>query len=213
MFAAGDGEALQPSEIDITHKNVEAIRRQLWCANEEQQKTWVLPCAKDGRQNEDRARKVIKEVENGCAICEKRRKVPARPPTGGLVARRPNDIATMDAVELVAPGGQEKVWAIHMLDVATKFSKVFPGEEHVAGKKVVGALMGRSALFGGQPKRLVTGQGPEFMNRAAADYAMNKGVAHLVTPAYTPASNGLIERHNALVTDISYKLFGAVQLE
>ena len=49
---------------------------------------------------------------------------------------------TADAVELVAPGGPEKVWAIHMLDVATKFSKVFPAEEHVTGKKVVGGIDG-----------------------------------------------------------------------
>ena len=76
-----------------------------------------------------------------------------------------------------------------------------------------GALMEWSALFDGQPNQLLTDQGPEFINRAVVDYTISKGLVHLVTPACTPASNGLIERHNGLVKDIFYKLFDAVRLE
>ena len=101
------------------------------------------------------------------------------------------------------------------MDVATKFSKVFPGGsgEHVTGKAVVSALCEWSSLFGAHPKRLVTDQGSEFINRTVVDFGVSKGIAHLVTPAYTPASNGLIERHNGLLKDIFYKLFESVQLE
>ena len=45
------------------------------------------------------------------------------------------------------------------------------------------------------------------------DFSVSKGIAHLVTPAYTPASNRLVERRNGLLKDIFYKLFESVQLE
>ena len=78
-FAAGDGEELWSSEIDTICKNVEKIHRQLRNADEEQTKKWALPRFGEGKRSAGRARKVITDVVNGRAICEKRRRVPERP--------------------------------------------------------------------------------------------------------------------------------------
>ena len=85
---------------------------------------WALPrCGGE----EDKARKVIKEVVSTCKIREKRKKVPARSRSDGLMANGPNDVITMDAAELAAPGGPDKIWVARVLDVATKLPKVSPG--------------------------------------------------------------------------------------
>ena len=208
-YVAGEGP-LQPMDVEITRKNVEKIHRQLWHANEEQMKKWVLPGV-EGKDSVNKARKIIREVVSQCAICEKHRKVPERPKVGGLIAHRPNDIVTMDVVELTAPGGPEKVWVIHVMDVATKFTKVYPKGERVRGRAVVSALMDWSQVFGAYPAKIVTDQGPEFINKLVVDFTISKGVVHMVTPAYTPASNGLIERHNGILKDIFYKLFDTMK--
>ena len=76
-FVAGQGEELQPGAIELSHRNVEKIHKQLWRAGEEQMKKWVIPCA---GQNADKARRLIKEVLGKCATCANTRK--CRPDLG-----------------------------------------------------------------------------------------------------------------------------------
>ena len=53
-----------------------------------------------------------------------------------------------------------------------------------------------SFLFGAHPKRLATDRGSEFINRTVADSGVSKRGCPLGTSACTPASNGLIDRHD-----------------
>ena len=80
----------------------------------------------------------------------------------------------------------------------------------MTGRAVANALMDWSQVSGAHPAKIATDQGQKFINGAVVDFTISKGVTHLVTPAYIPASNGLIERHGGLLEDIFYKLFGTM---
>ena len=80
---------------------------------------------------------------------------------------------------------------------------MFPGgpREHVSGKLVVSSFREWNFLFGAR--------GSEVIKPTVADFGVSKGTAPLVTPAYTPASDG----RDGFLNDIFYKLFESVQLE
>ena len=133
-----------------------------------------------------------------------------RPRTAELLEHGFTDVITMDVVELVAARGPEEVWAIHITDVATKFSAAFPGGNRATGEAAAGLLSEWITIFGGRPKRSATDQGLEFINRWVADCGPSKGITHFIASAYTLASNGLLEIRNGLLKDIFYKLSNSV---
>ena len=55
-------------------------------------------------------------------------------------------------------------------------------------------------------KTLITDNGGEYKNGEVSEFLQYHDVKHLFTPAYTPASNGIVERHNGVLKMIFFKL-------
>ena len=55
------------------------------------------------------------------------------------------------------------------------------------------------------PQCLYSDNGGEFNNSEVHDMAENFNIEVKTTPAYSPLSNGLLERHNQMLTDITYE--------
>ena len=56
------------------------------------------------------------------------------------------------------------------------------------------------------PQCLYSDNGGEFNNSEVHDMAENFNIEVKTTPAYSPWSNGLLERHNQMLTDLLMKV-------
>ncbi len=56
---------------------------------------------------------------------------------------------------------------------------------------------------GRYPRAVRSDRGGEYVNQAWADYCLEKGIKHEPTAAYTPASNGVAERFNLTIANMS----------
>ena len=61
-------------------------------------------------------------------------------------------------------------------------------------------------------KRLVTDNGGEFVNEIVNNYFRSKGIIHVTTTAYTPQSNGLVERKNRSLLNMARCLLNHINL-
>ena len=81
---------------------------------------------------------------------------------------------------------------LHLVDVATEFPRVYRAR-FLDGRSVVSAPMDWSAIFAEAPDIIFSDQKSEFTSGAAADYCSARGIQHLFSPAYGPASSGLVD--------------------
>lgn len=94
-----------------------------------------------------------------------------------------------------------------MMDVAARWSPphTFSGRGgNVGGCDVIKALYLWEQIWGCPPKIIFSNRGREFINHRVYAYCKQSDVIPLNSPAKTPASNELIERHNGILKSIAY---------
>ena len=208
-FTVGDPDL---DFANVTREQVNKIHRQMWHADAPTLIKWVLPAVPPDAPTQARVRKMIAAAVAGCHSCGKHAKVHPRPRHGGLLARAPNEIVAMDMFDLQPADNLATYKCLHLMDVATKFSRVYVVTAK-QGRSVVHALVDWSAMFSRAPAATFSDQGPEFVNSVVTDWCQARGVRQLYSPPYTPASNGLIERHNGIFKTLFYRLFEASRAE
>lgn len=143
---------------------------------------------------------LIKQVVNNCNVCFKFKKPPAKPVVSLPMSKEFNDIVSVDLHQL-----GPKLWYLHIMDLFTKFSAACI----VKSKKsevFVAKFIRHWIAIHGAPKKLFSDNGGEFCNADVVDMAENFNIELKNTAAYSPFSNGAIERHNQTLTNILTKL-------
>ena len=140
---------------------------------------------------------VINDVSDNCEICFKYKKPKPRPKTGFPIAKRFNEtIAAMIALDLKK--WSSDTWLHHMIDYLTRFSAscVIKSKcKDVIVKKIFQIWI---YIFGSPKKFLVDHEG-EFNNHKFTSLCENVNIHICTMAAEAPWSNGLVERHNAIL--------------
>ena len=106
----------------------------------------------------------------------------------------------MDLKELV----HTKLWMLHLLDAATRYS----GACLVRTKKaevIINNVFQMWIRYFGSPAKFLSDNGGEFANERFREMNEKLGVETCKTAAESPFSNGLVERHNAVLAEAMFK--------
>uniref|UniRef100_M4AZE1 Integrase catalytic domain-containing protein n=1 Tax=Xiphophorus maculatus TaxID=8083 RepID=M4AZE1_XIPMA len=143
---------------------------------------------------------LLKKVVNQCEVCQKYCKTKPKPAVGLPLASTYNETVAVDLHEL-EPG----VWYLHIIDQFTRFSagSVLTTKR---SSEIVKRFIHDWISVHGPPQKLFSDNGGEFNNEEVRDMAENFNIEVKTTPAYSPWSNGLLERHNQTLTEILLKV-------
>lgn len=148
-----------------------------------------------GIKDKDLFKKMTKLVEE-CDVCAQHRKTPPKPSAGMPLADDYNQTVAVDLHEL-----GRNVWYLHMIDQFTRFSAAAIIKSKQSSV-IVHNFMKYWIAVHGPPKVLISDNGGEFNNDEFHDMCENFNIEVKTTAAYSPWSNGLLERHNQILSNI-----------
>ena len=138
----------------------------------------------------------LKGIRHSCDTCLKYKRSSPRPAVGFPMAKNLNETLAMDLKEITGQG--KKLWFLHIIDLATRYS----GACIVESKNkevIVSAIFKCWISVFGSPLKILVDNGGEFANDVFMDYCENFNVRIKTTAGESPWSNGTVERHNGLI--------------
>ena len=152
-----------------------------------------------GLHKDDDLRQQIKEVNKNCQICKEYTREMPRPIVGLPHAETFNETVALDLKYF------EGFIILHAIDHLTSFSSAIickSKEPIVILKNLVKCWI---SIFG-PPEKFMVENGGEFANSKIIELAESMNIRIITAAAYSPWSNGLVERHNATLGEILHKM-------
>jgi len=118
-------------------------------------------------------------------------------PLRSITATLPWDHVAMDLVGPLPISEEKYEFILVITDVFTRFSLLRPLRSKAA-KEVALCLWENFCSFG-VPKILQSDQGSEFVNEVIRNLLQSVGISHRLIAAYSPSTNGVVERINAVI--------------
>ena len=144
-------------------------------------------------------RNLIKEVTVNCDICKRQKKAPARPVVSLPRAERWNQVVAMDLHEIV----HGKLWYLHIIDQFTRYSNAIVVSRKSDASQAF--LLNWISLFG-RPAKIFSDNRGEFIGDDMYELCSAFDIKISTTPSYSPWSNGVVERHNQMLTTMAQKI-------
>ena len=140
----------------------------------------------------------INEVSKNCKICLEYKRPSPRPVVGLPLATRFNQMVAMD---LKMINGK---WVLHLIDHVSRFSAAsfIPSKNPEQIIKVICRIW--ISVFG-PPGNFLCDNGGEFNNEGFRNMCEKFNISLKTTAAESPWSNGLCERHNAVLNEVFLK--------
>lgn len=160
----------------------------------------LMPFLKGAGVTDENLYETLSDVVKECQACMKFKRTPPKPAVCLPLAQSFNDCVAMDLHEI-----KPNVWYLHIIDLFSRYSAasiITSKQSNVIAKQFLLTWIS----IHGPPKSILTDNGREFDNREMHDLAENFNIVVKTTPAYSPWSNGLIERHNRTLTEILNKV-------
>lgn len=144
---------------------------------------------------------ICKELNNlNCDLCKKHGRETPKPKTCLPMADRFNQTVAMDLKFL-----ENSEIILHCIDLLTRYSVavIIRSKE----KEVIVENFFKSwiAIFG-RPEQTLCDNGKEFCNEAFLEMCRHMDIKMKTTAAFSPFSNGVVERHNGLLAEMVYKI-------
>ena len=135
---------------------------------------------------------LLKDVALKCETCTKYGRPSPRPIVGMSLSREFNETIAMDLKQIAGR------LILHMIDLTTRYSMavVVPNKRK---DTIIEAILKEWVTKFGVPKKILSDNGGEFNNREMHDIAETLNTVVLTTAAESPWSNGVCERHNAVI--------------
>ena len=142
----------------------------------------------------------VKECCRSCQICQKFRRAPLKPIVCFPLSDRFNEVVSMDLKEFE----HNKIWILHLIDTATRYTVACL----IKSKKkevVVSKIFQVWIAYFGAPRKFMFDNGGEFGNCVMNEMNEKLGIETVTTAAEAPFSNGVVERHNAILYEAMMK--------
>ena len=96
-------------------------------------------------------------------------------------------------------------WVLHCIDYVTRFSAAHTVRNKSADEIIEKFLLIWIAVFG-PPQKVLSDNGCESTNAKIKSLCSSFNIAQIFTAAEAPSSNGICERHNALIGKMTIKI-------
>ena len=135
---------------------------------------------------------IIDNVIEECQSCKLYKRPNARPVVGFSKATDFNETVSMDLHQI-----SSNMWYLHMIDEFTRYSNaVIINDKKMAAR----AFLTDWIKHYGRPKKVYSDNGGEFIGQEIHNICNHFEIEISTTPSFAPASNGLCERHNQILT-------------
>ena len=192
----------------LSYKEIKKLHRAIWHSKAEHLQRWFIK-SDWSDETKAEAKGLITKVIQNCKACKSVKQPHGRPKDFGIKAEFPNEIVVMDQAFLKDEETENTYPFLYMMDVATRWSlahTITGRGGNVGGYDVIKALYLWEQIWGSPPQILFFDRGREFINSRVLSFCQERDVIQLTSPVRTPASNGLIERHNGILKQIVYRL-------
>ena len=156
-----------------------------------------------GFKEDDDLKDLIHEVSDECEICERFKKPKPRPFVGMPLANQFNETVCMDLFEFERE--PVKIWVLHFIDAFTRRSNAV----FVKTKKdteIVKQVYATWIKHYRCPKKFLADNGGEFANEKYKEMNEKLNIEVCHTAGESPWSNGMVERHNAVLEECLAKV-------
>ena len=147
--------------------------------------------------------KVVDSVSENCDVCKRLKRPPNRPVVGLPLATEFGEMVALDLKQI--RHDNRTVYFMNMIDHATRYNAgciIYDKRKET----IVEHIMKHWVQPFGSPGKMLTDNGGEFINQEVIDYAEKFNVKIRTTAAESGFSNGLCERHNAVVATTLHKV-------
>ena len=152
-----------------------------------------------GLKNDEMLKNEIRKLSENCEICNVYRRPNSRPIVGLSIATEFNEVVAMDIKEFKGK------LILHLIDHATRLSAaIFVPSKHK--EKIISAIFKIWISVFGPPSKYFSDNGGEFSNDDFNEMCESLNIVVKKTAAESPFSNGLCERHNAVLEDMLLKV-------
>ena len=152
-----------------------------------------------GLGGDDELTATVKKVSKDCIICRDYAKPSPRPAVGLPHATSFNEMVGLDLKFF-----DENI-ILHLVDHLTRFSSACVIKSKQPKEIISGIMKSWVAIFGA-PRKMLTDNGGEFVSDAFMKMAESFNIRLLNTSAESPWSNGLVERHNGVLSEMLHKI-------
>ena len=193
---------------DYKEKKAKAkkLHRQLAHASKEK----LIRLVKETKDfNDDEFIRGIRETCDECDICEPFKKEPLKPAVGFRLASDFNQVVCMDLkqVEFV-----HNTWILHLIDATTRYSAACLIKTKMQ-EEIVKHIFRIWITYFGAPRKMLSDNGGEFDNETFREMNEKLNVQTCNTAAESPWSNGMVERHNAILYESMMKTMKDAQCD
>ena len=153
----------------------------------------------DGGVNDEEFFKLIEEVEKTCDICCKYKLPPSKPIVCFPLFKKFNESVEMDIKYC------ENHLVLHLIDHATRFSSAaIIRSKHK--DTIISKVFQIWIFIFGPPKQILTDNSGEFTSDDFCEMGEKLNTTIKTTAAESPWSNGVNERHNAIIGNMAEKI-------
>lgn len=182
-------------EVSDPKKMALKIHRYFAHASPEKLKTFVA------QTNHPRKEEVIKEIlDLDCNLCKRYQREAPKPKTCLPMADKFNQTVALDLKFL-----EEGEILLHSIDLLTRFSSAILVNNKTKEEIVEKFFRTWICIFG-PPEQTLCDNGKEFCNADFVSMCTNLNINMETTAAFAPWSNGMVERHNALLAEMIGKI-------
>ena len=139
------------------------------------------------------------EIEKKCEICIKYKKPSLKPAVGFSLSKEFNDVISVDLKHISG------TMFLHIIDNATRFSAAAVVKSK-RQEEIVDIFIKHWIAIFGAPEMIISDNGGEFNNTLFTNMAELFNINVKPTAAESPWSNGMVERHNAILAKTIEKL-------
>ena len=141
----------------------------------------------------------LSDIEKKCEFCMKHKRASPKPSVSIPLAYSFNEMVAMDLKQI------QNEWILHCIDYITRFSAA-----HVVSNKSPEECIEKFfkiwiSIFG-PPRKIFSDNGGEFISDKTMAMCEAFNIEPKFTAAESPFSNGLCERHNALIGNMTEKV-------
>ena len=144
--------------------------------------------------------KILKKVISDCDICKRYKRTPPIPKICLPRAVEFNESVAVDLHQF-----ENGLYMLHMIDEFSRFS-VAVLMRSKQSEEFVGKFVKSWIHYFGYPKVIFSDNGGEFNSHLVREFGETFNIKILTTAAYSPWSNGVVERHNGILSLMVAKL-------
>ena len=159
----------------------------------------VIKLLKSAQMSTKEIEQQLVTLDSTCDFCLRHKRAAPRPKVSLPLAYEFNELVTMDLKMI------NGVWVLHCVDYVTRFSAgcVLQSKE---GEEVVDKLFTCWISSYGPMKKLLYDNGGEFVNKSFKSLCASFNIIANDTASESPFQNGICERHNDLIGNMTKKI-------